>query len=111
MKIDWAYLRKGWKSCQNAQAVLDEKQVGIKTTVDARKQRIDEGAAWELLKSAASIMTAKGKKVQKFNPESDAKADILKQVMGPSGNLRAPTLRIKNAFVIGFNKELYEKEF
>jgi len=91
--------------------VLDEKQVGIETTVDARKQRIDEGAAWELLKSAVSITTAKGKKVQKFNPESDAKADILKQVMGPSGNLRAPTLRIKNAFVIGFNKELYEKEF
>ncbi len=91
--------------------MLDEKQVGIKTAVDARKQRIDADAAWELLKSAASITTAKGKKVQTFNPESDAKADILKQAMGPSGNLRAPSLRIKDSYVIGFNKELYEKGF
>ncbi len=111
MKIDWAYLRKGWKSCQNAQEVLDAGKVKIETVVDARKERIDADAAWELLQSAVSIATAKGKKVQKFNPKSDDKADILKQVMGPSGNLRAPTFRIRGSFVIGFNKELYDRAF
>jgi hypothetical protein len=28
--------------------------------------------------------------------------------MGPSGNLRAPTYRAGDQFVIGFNAELYE---
>ena len=91
--------------------MLDAKQVTIKTTVDARKKRIDTDTAWELLKSAASITTAKGKKVQTFNPKSDAKADILKHAMGPSGNLRAPALRVQDQFFIGFNLDFYEQVF
>jgi len=61
-----------------------------------------------LLGSARSITTARGKKFQKWNPGSDDKADILKQSMGPSGNLRAPTFRIKDDFVIGFSPEFYQ---
>jgi hypothetical protein len=91
--------------------VLDAKQVTIKTTVDARKQRIDAEAAWELLQSAASITTARGKKVQAFNPTLDNKADILKHAMGPSGNLRAPALHVKDQFIIGFNLDFYEQVF
>jgi len=91
--------------------VLDEKKVSITSSADARKERIDVDAAWKLMKLAETITTAKGKKVRTFNPGSDDKADILKQAMGPSGNLRAPALRVKDAFVIGFNKELYEQMF
>ena len=91
--------------------MLDKKNVTIIETVDARKQRIDADAAWKLLQSAGKIITAKGKKVQTFSPKSDDKADILRQAMGPSGNLRAPALRAKDSFVIGFNKELYEQRF
>jgi len=83
--------------------------VTIKITVDARKERIDADAAWTLLESAAVITTAKGKKVQAFNPRSDDKAEILKHVMGPSGNLRAPALRVKESFFIGFSEDLYTK--
>ena len=91
--------------------MLDAKQVTIKTTINARKERIDAAAAWGLLKSAAYITTAKGKKVKAFNPKLNDKVDILKQAMGPSGNLRVPSLRVKDSFVIGFNKELYEQVF
>lgn len=91
--------------------MLDAKQVTIKTTINARKERIDADAAWELLKSAASITTAKGKKVQAFSPGSDDKANILKHAMGPSGNLRAPALRVKDQFIIGFNLDFYEQVF
>lgn len=69
--------------------------------------RIDADGAWELLSKAKTITTAKGKKVVKWDPTVDEKADILKHVMGPSGNLRAPTYRIKDDFVVGFNPELY----
>lgn len=79
--------------------------------VDARKTRIDEQAAWELLKTAGSVAVAKGKKVQNFTTGSEEKEALLQQAMGPSGNLRAPTYRIKDQFVIGFNADLYEDTF
>lgn len=61
-----------------------------------------------MLKSARRITTAKGAKVQGWDPQSDDKAEIIRHVMGPSGNLRAPTLRVKDDFIVGFNAELYE---
>lgn len=50
---------------------------------------------------------AKGKKVQRFERVREEKAAILQQVMGPSGNLRAPTYRVKEDFVVGFQPEFY----
>ena len=90
-----------------AQEFLENKQVETKDVVDAKKEKFDENAAWALLKDAASISIAKGKKVQKLTP-ADGKALVLKHAMGPSGNLRAPTYRVKDQFIIGFNADLYE---
>ncbi len=59
------------------------------------------------MKGASSITIAKGKKFVKFESIASDKEAILKQAMGPSGNLRAPTYRVGNEFVIGFNPELY----
>jgi hypothetical protein len=64
-----------------------------------------------MLESASLIRTGKGKKRQEWNPASDDKAIILKDVIGPSGNLRAPTWKIGNDFIVGFNTELYEEVF
>jgi len=82
--------------------------VSIKDVVDAKTTRFDVDAAWALLKSAKTVTVAKGKKVQTFAVAADDKAAILQQAMGPSGNLRAPTYRVKDRFVIGFNADLYE---
>jgi len=54
------------------------------------------------------ITVAKGKKVLQFAAVAAEKEAVLQQVMGPSGNLRAPTYRVKDQFVVGFNLELYE---
>ena len=83
----------------------------MKTVVDARKERFNADAAWEMIKGADAVTTAKGKKIQTWNPTTDDKDTILKQVMGPSGNLRAPTLRLENRFIIGFNDDLYKNDF
>jgi hypothetical protein len=85
--------------------------VSTNEVVDARKTRIDEQAAWELLKTADSVAIAKGKKIQTFTTGAEEKEALLQQAMGPSGNLRAPTYRIKDQFVIGFNADLYEDTF
>ena len=77
--------------------------------VDARTVRLDDAAAWELLHKAAKITVAKGKTVSELHPRQDEKEAILKQVMGPSGNLRAPTLRVGDAFVVGFHLDFYRQ--
>ena len=64
-----------------------------------------------MLGSASRIRTGKGKKQQEGKPATDDKVEILKDVIGPSGNLRAPTWRIGNEFIVGFNPELYEEVF
>ena len=46
-----------------------------------------------------------------WNPSIDAKEEILKDVIGPSGNLRAPTWSVGTEFIVGFNTELYQEMF
>ena len=76
--------------------------------VDARKTRIDEEQAWAMLKGANAVTVAKGKKYQRFEAVAAEKEAVLQQAMGPSGNLRAPTFRVDDEYIIGFNAELYE---
>ena len=64
-----------------------------------------------MLKSSSLIRTGKGKKTNVWNPSTDSKEEILKDVMGPSGNLRAPAWRIGPEFIVGFNPELYQEMF
>ena len=64
-----------------------------------------------MLKSASLIRTGKGEKTNVWNPSTDQKEEILKDVIGPSGNLRAPAWRIGTEFIVGFNLELYEEMF
>ena len=94
-------------SCTNAQEFLEMKQVTATEVVDARKTRIDADQAWSMLKTAGSVTTAKGKKILRFEQIAQEKEAILQQVMGPSGNLRAPTYRVGDDYIIGFNPELY----
>lgn len=83
----------------------------IEDVLDARKNRIDAEEAWELFERAKSVRVAKGKKVISFVRGESQKETILKQIMGPSGNLRAPTLRIGDDFIVGFHAEMYADYF
>ena len=76
--------------------------------MDARKEKLDSTEAWERIKTAQSIHVAKGKKVDVFDPNVDTQDDILKAIMGRSGNLRAPTLQVGDTFFVGFNAPLYD---
>lgn len=75
--------------------------------VDARKERCDADAAWQLLNSAAHVVAARGKKAHQWDINEANRQDILKMSLGPSGNLRAPTLRVGDYYVVGFNDDMY----
>ena len=52
---------------------------------------------------------AKGKKTRTYEPSQENREELLKDVLGRTGNLRAPTLRIRDDFYIGFNVDMYEE--
>lgn len=76
---------------------------------DARKQRLDAEQAWALLAGAESVHAVKGRKVQSWTDPAAARDAVLAAVMGPSGNLRAPTVRVGGTVVVGFAPELYAR--
>ena len=108
-KVDWGYFRNSWKTCKRAQEFLDANNISVNEITNASKEKIDANQAWEMIKSASSIHVAKGKKTISWNPKSDDREEILKTVMGPSGNLRAPTWKIGSDILVGFSEEQYQQ--
>ena len=69
-----------------------------------------QAKALSLLGAASDLWAARGKKVVKVNLKKDGLSDeeLLKLVLGPTGNLRAPTLCVGKKVLVGFNEEMYE---
>ncbi len=61
-----------------------------------------------MAKAAGKVIVAKGKKLSEFKGGSAGK-DVLDAMLGPTGNLRAPTLRKGKTVLVGFNDEAYSK--
>ena len=81
--------------------------------IDAKKNVHQKPEAEKLIAAASSIHAAKGKKVVDVDCKKTELTDeeILKLVLGPTGNLRAPTLVAGKKMVVGFNEEMYSKLF
>jgi arsenate reductase-like glutaredoxin family protein len=80
---------------------------------DARKVRIGQEDVDQVLSEANKIHVAKGKKALTFDTKKDPpeRAELLKHVLGPSGNLRAPAIRAGKTLLVGFNVEAYADVF
>jgi len=60
---------------------------------------------------ANEVIVARGKKVLRFDTKT-ADDDALAQViLGRSGTLRAPAIRVGTTFLVGFNADAYEEIF
>jgi len=67
--------------------------------------------ALALAQKASTIIAAKGSKITALDLKKDkpSNEDIAAVMMGPTGNLRAPTLLVGSILYIGFNEEAYKK--
>ena len=92
------------------QEFLDTHNLQVENRTDARKEKMDAAAVWDLMGSAERIVVAKGKRIENFVPTEDTRESILKAVMGRSGSLRAPTVQSGDVFLVGFNETLYGTE-
>jgi hypothetical protein len=71
----------------------------------SRKLGLQDAAA--LVKAARRVIVARGKKVQEWEPGGKAKAEIVSALLGPTGNLRAPCLRVGGTLLVGFDEESF----
>jgi hypothetical protein len=91
--------------------VLTSENIEIIKSVNAGKDKIGTDEAWELIKTYKTVVVGKGKKYQVFEPTEENREQILKTVIGRSGNLRAPSIKVGDKLVVGFNDDMYKKVF
>ena len=78
--------------------------------INAKKERRGPIDVQRLAGGVDRIIVARGKSVVAFDTRKKPppRALLLKHMLGPTGNLRAPTLRVGRTLLIGFDKASYE---
>lgn len=92
-------------SCSKASKFLEARGIAVTEKVSASK-KLGEAEAKSLIKDAKKIYVAKGKTLDEFTGGS-AKKEIVEKLLGATGNLRAPTLRVGTKLLVGFNEDTY----
>lgn len=97
-------------TCRKTQGFLAKAGIDTVEQVDAKKVRMGPEQALALVKDADQLYVAKGAKVvhldlKRGKPE---RAMLLGLLLGPSGNLRAPTLRKGRTLLVGFDEPTYK---
>ncbi len=74
----------------------------------ATRDKIEGKAALDVLEGMDELVVAKGKKIVRFDLKNERPSDdeLLDHMLGRSGALRAPSLRIGTTFVVGYNADL-----
>jgi len=111
-QIDWSYHRNGCKTCARAQEFLVKNKIEQpKTIVDARKNKMGVKEALKLAQNVDKLYVTKGSKVVVVDMDKDSPSnDTLESLLiGPTGNLRAPTLQVGKTLLVGFDSGAYTK--
>ena len=81
--------------------------------MDAGKNRYGRAEALRLARSARRVVTGRGKNVVTFDMRADPPDDdaLAAAILGPTGNLKAPALKVGDTLLIGFNEAAYQQVF
>ena len=98
-------------TCAKTQGFLAKHKVGVKDRTDAKKATIKGDAALGVLNGIDQVYVAKGKRVVHIDlkKEQPPRAELLGLLLGPTGNLRAPTLRKGRTLIVGFDDATYKE--
>lgn len=77
----------------------------------APKHKFDRDQSLELMAQAKTVLVARGKKLLRFEMGSADSDELAGVILGRSGTLRAPAIRVGKTFLVGFNAEAYEEIF
>jgi arsenate reductase-like glutaredoxin family protein len=98
-------------TCAKTQGFLAKHKVAVAAQTDAKKATIKGDSALGALKDVDEIYAAKGKRVVHVDlkREKPPRAELLGLLLGPTGNLRAPTLRKGRTLIVGFDEATYKR--
>ena len=71
-------------------------------------KKLSRSDAAAIAKASSKVFVAKGKKLDEFKPAGKAPKAVVDAMLGPTGNLRAPCVRVGKTTLVGFNEETYE---
>jgi arsenate reductase-like glutaredoxin family protein len=98
-------------TCGKTQEFIASHKISAAEQIDAKKKTYKDKEALALAADADDLYAMKGKKVIHLDLRKDRPDDstLLSLMLGPTGNLRAPTLRKGRTLMIGFNEETYKQ--
>ena len=98
-------------TCAKTQGFLARHKVTVTAKTDAKKSTIKGDAALAVLEGVDEIYAAKGKQVVHVDLKrgKPSKSELLGVLLGPTGNLRAPTLRKGRTLIVGFDEATYRR--
>ena len=98
-------------TCAKTQGFLARHKVTVGTQADAKKATVKGDAALSVLKGVDELYVAKGKRVVHVDLRHDKppRAELLALLLGPTGVLRAPTLRKGRTLIVGFDEATYKQ--
>ncbi len=70
-------------------------------------QKLGKKDAQALLGKVTRVVAAKGAKVESFATGGKADAAAVAAMLGPTGNLRAPTIRVGKTLLVGFDEAAF----
>lgn len=108
--VDWYYRRNNCDTCAKSDAYLARARVSADRTQDARKERFSQAEILELARAVDHIAATRGTAVITIDIQREKPGDeaLLKLLMGPSGNLRAPAIRSGKTLLVGFSPKMFD---
>ena len=79
----------------------------IKEEIPASR-KLSEKEARAIAQASSKVYVAKGKKLDVFDMKSAKISEVTQKMLGPTGNLRAPTMRVGRITVVGFSDEAFQ---
>ena len=112
-KISWMYHRENCITCGRTQDYLKKKKIEQPEHVNARKTRFGLADGVKMLEGMNELYATKGKKVIHIDLKKEKPShELLKSLLiGPSGNLRAPSFKVGKTMVVGFDEATYAEIF
>ncbi len=89
---------------------MDARGIEPRERVSA-SQKLGRSAAAAMAKASSKLIVAKGKKIDEFATAGKAPKAAVDAMLGPTGNLRAPCVRVGKTLLVGFNEEAYSAVF
>ncbi len=86
--------------------MLDKTKARVAAERLSKKEPLSDAEARALLASVSELVVAKGRTVRSLT----AKAATLDDLRGPTGNFRAPIVKVGRRLLVGFHEETLREE-